>query len=112
MAKSHRRGAAAERRIAHELGGARTGNTGKATADVTAGLLVVEVKERATLPAWLKAAIGQAVTAAAGSEKIPLAILHEGGQPYREALVLMRLGDFQAWLGSNKSTESTVSSPK
>ena len=79
MAKSHRRGAAAERRIAHELGGARTGNTGKATADVTAGLLVVEVKERATLPAWLKAAMGQAVSAA-GSDKLPVAILHEGGQ--------------------------------
>ena len=111
MAKSHRRGAAAERRIAHELGGARTGNTGKATADVTAGLLVVEVKERATLPAWLKAAVGQAVTAA-GSEKIPLAILHEGGQPYAQALVVLRLCDFQAWLGSETSTESTAFDPK
>lgn len=101
MTKSHRRGAAAERRIAHELGGARTGNTGKAAADVTAGFLVVEVKERATLPAWLKAAMGQAVTAA-GSEKLPVAILHEGGQPYAQALVVLRLCDFQAWLSANK----------
>ena len=107
MAKSHRRGAAAERRIAHELGGARTGNTGKATADVTAGFLVVEVKERAELPAWLKAAMGQAVSAA-GSDKLPVAILHEGGQPYKEALVLLRLCDFQAWLASEKSSQSTL----
>ena len=107
MAKSHRRGAAAERRIAHELGGARTGNTGKAAPDVTAGFLVVEVKERAELPAWLKAAMGQAVRAA-GSDKLPVAILHEGGQPYKEALVLLRLCDFQAWLASEKSSQSTL----
>ena len=101
MAKSHRRGAAAERRIAHELGGQRTGNTGKATADVTAGFLVVEVKARAALPAWLKAAVGQAVTAA-GSDKLPVAVLHETGQPYAGALVVLRLCDFQAWLTQEK----------
>ena len=101
MSKSHRRGAAAERRIARELGGARTGNTGKASPDVTAGFLVVEVKARATLPAWLKAAVGQAVTAA-GSDKLPVAVLHETGQPYAGALVVLRFCDFQAWLAQEK----------
>lgn len=97
MGQSHRRGAAAERRIAHELGGARTGNTGKASPDVTAGFVVAEVKARASLPAWLTKAMSQAVNAA-GAEKLPVAILHEQGQPYAEALVILRLCDFQAWL--------------
>lgn len=109
MAKSHRRGAAAERRIAHELGGARTGNTGKASPDVTAGFVVAEVKARASLPAWLKAAIGQAVSAA-GPDRLPVAILHEQGQPYKEALVLCRLCDFQAWLGA-KGADSDLIKP-
>lgn len=97
MATSYQKGKRAERRIAHELGGARTGNTGRASADVTAGWLVVEVKERAELPGWLTRAMGQAV-AAAGPDQLPAAVLHETGQPYAQSLVLLRLCDFQAWL--------------
>lgn len=102
MASSHRRGAAAERRIAHELGGQRTGNRGRAAPDVVAGAdgwLVVEVKQRASLPAWLKRAVGQAV-ANAGPSQMPVAVLHEAGTPYTGALVVMRLCDFQDWHGA------------
>lgn len=97
-ASSHRRGAAAERRIARELGGQRTGNRGRAAPDVVAGWLVVEVKQRAQLPAWLKHAVGQAV-ASAGPSQMPVAVLHEAGTPYAGALVVMRLADFQDWHG-------------
>jgi len=99
---NHARGAAAERRIAHELGGQRTGNRGRAAPDVVAGAdgwLVVEVKQRAQLPAWLKRAVGQAV-ASAGPSQMPVAVLHEAGTPYAGALVVMRLSDFQDWHGA------------
>ena len=98
------KGKRAERRIAAELGGQRTGNTGRASPDVTAGgFLVVEVKERAALPAWLKRAMGQA-TAAAGPGELPAAVLHETGQAYGQSLVLLRLCDFQAWLVASHET--------
>ena len=100
------KGKRAERRIAAELGGQRTGNTGRASPDVTAGgFLVVEVKERASLPAWLKRAIAQA-TAAAGPGELPAAVLHETGQAYSQSLVLLRLCDFQAWLMASHDAPS------
>ena len=61
MGIAHDRGARAERAAARLLGGVRTGNRGAAAADVTVGdWAVVEVKSRATLPAWLKHAVHQA----------------------------------------------------
>lgn len=101
MTSNSRRGAHAERRIARELGGQRVGNRGQAAPDVVAqdGWLVVEVKQRATLPAWLGHAVGQAV-ASAGPSQLPLTVLHEAGTPYAGALVVMRLADFQAWFCS------------
>lgn len=101
MATGRAKGKRLERRIAHELGGQRTGNTGTAAPDVVAGhggWLVVECKERGSLPAWLLHAMGQAA-AAAGPAQLPVAILHETGQPYAGALVVMRLADFQSWFG-------------
>lgn len=101
MGSNHRRGAHAERRIARELGGQRVGNRGQAAPDVVAqgGWLVVEVKQRANLPAWLGHAVGQAV-ASAGPSQLPVAILHEAGTPYAGALVVMRLADFRDWFCS------------
>lgn len=98
MASNSRRGAAAERRIARELGGQRVGNRGRAAPDVVAqdGWLVVEVKQRAKLPAWIAHAVGQAA-ASAGPSQLPVAIFHEAGTPYAGALVVMRLADFQDW---------------
>lgn len=101
MASNSRRGAHAERRIARELGGQRVGNRGRAAPDVVAqdGWLVVEVKQRANLPAWLGHAVGQAV-ASAGPSQLPVTVLHEAGTPYAGALVVLRLADFQDWFCS------------
>ena len=98
MVTNYQRGAAAERRIASELNGHRTGNTGKASADVRTAWLAVEVKERSSLPAWLKRAVAQAV-GAAGVSWLGIAVLHEAGERYDDALVVMRLGDFRDWFG-------------
>jgi len=83
----------AERKTAALLGGERVGPTGRATADVITDWAAVEVKHRKTLPKWLKGAVGQAV-AAAGPRQSPMAVLHEKGQRYTEALVVMRMCDF------------------
>ena len=101
MASNSRRGAHAERRIARELGGQRVGNRGRAAPDVVAqdGWLVVEVKQRAKLPAWIAHAVGQAV-GSAGPSQLPVAIFHEAGTPYAGALVVLRLADFQDWFCS------------
>jgi len=99
MAGNHRKGARAERRIAHELGGRRVGNTGQATPDVIAGRngwLIAEVKERAKLPAWIGRALAQA-RSAAGPSQLGIAVLHETGSAYRDALVVMTLADFRDW---------------
>jgi hypothetical protein len=87
---------AVERRIARILGGRRVGNRGKATSDIDHFWLAPEVKHRKNLPAWIKDAIGQAV-AAAGKNKLPLAILHERDKPWQEDFVVLRLGDFVDW---------------
>lgn len=98
VATNYQRGAAAERRIASELSGKRTGNTGRAAADVRTTWLAVEVKARRSLPAWLKHAVSQAV-GAAGPTWLGIAVLHEHGERYDDALVVMRLGDFRDWFG-------------
>jgi len=87
----------AERAIAKRLGGQRLGATGRATADVQTAWLSVEVKSRKSLPLWLKDALAQASNGA--SERLPIVILHEAGQRHSDDLVLMRLGDFEAWFG-------------
>lgn len=96
---NYRRGRRLEQAIAKFLGGRRMGNTGLATADVEVGeWLVVEVKQRKRLPAWIKKALAQAIHSAE-SHQLPVAILHEQYQPYDESLVVMRMADFCAWFG-------------
>lgn len=102
MAIQHRRGAEAERAAARLLGGVRTGNRGRAAADVTVGdWAVVEVKARRSLPAWLKHAVAQteAEAARAVSPKLPIVQLHEFGGRVVDDLVVMRAGEFRAWYG-------------
>jgi len=89
---------AVERAIAKRLGGRRVGCAGEATADVITNWLAVEVKTRKTLPRWLLAAIGQAV-GAADDGRLPILVLHEKGRRHDDDLVVLRLGDFQAWFG-------------
>ena len=85
----------AERRIADLLGGRRVPVTGRQRGDVpdvAHQSLSVEVKSRKTLPAWIEDALQQA-EASAGATQTPVAVLHQRGQRYREALVVMRLKD-------------------
>lgn len=102
MGIEHRRGANAERAAAKFLGGVRTGNTGRAAADVTVGdWAVVEVKARRALPAWLKHAVAQVESEAARavSPRLAFVQIHELGGRVVDDLVVMRAGEFRAWFG-------------
>jgi len=90
-----------ERATARALGGTRTGNRGRAAADVTSSWCVVECKERAALPQWLTGAMRQAEDAAMRytSPRLPLLVLHEKGGRRADDLVMMRLSEFRSWYG-------------
>ena len=75
-----------------------TGRQRGDTPDVAHPWLSVEVKHRKSLPVWLLDAMDQA-RAAARSDQLPCAILHEAGRRHDDNLVLVRLGDFTAWFG-------------
>lgn len=102
MAIQHDRGARAERQTAKALGGKRSGNVGRAVADVVGDGFVAEVKEREQLPKWQREALEQAERAAAmfTHPMRALVVLHENGRPYAEDWVLMRRGDYEVWHGS------------
>ncbi len=88
----------AERAIADHLGGQRIPITGRAGPDVVSDWLAVEVKTRKALPKWLVEAVAQAVSGADG--RLPIVVLHALGQRYSDALVIMRLADFEDWYGA------------
>ncbi len=102
MAIQHDRGARAERRTAKALGSRRTGNGGKAAADVVGDGFVAEVKARKKLPQWQRHALEQAELAAATytSPMRALVVLHEEGGRYVDDWVLMRRGEYEVWHGS------------
>lgn len=81
---------ATERRVARILGGVRIPITGRTGPDIVHEEIAIEVKERATLPAWLEKAFEQARDGA----KPRVVVLHRKGRRWREDVVLMRLGDF------------------
>lgn len=91
---------AAERAIAAKMNGERTSNQGlgSAVADVLTESYAVEVKHRAALPGWLLNAVAQARRNAPRG-KTPLVVLHEAGSRYDDALVVVRLADFQELWG-------------
>lgn len=94
---------ATERRTAAILGGHRTGvsrqRESAGVPDVDAGWIVAEVKHRKALPVWIHNAMAQA-RAAARSNQLPIAVLHEAGQRHADNLVLLRLADFRDWFGN------------
>jgi hypothetical protein len=81
-----------EREIAAALGGVRLPNSGRGQPDVLAGNLAVQVKTRATLPAWLVAALDQAARDATttGPDAVPVVILSavRAGRKARRVVVL------------------------
>ncbi len=92
---------ATERRIAALLGGRRVPVSGRGRGDqpdIAHPWLALEVKDRATLPAWLLDALAQA-EASATPAQLPLAVLHRGGDRHDQALVVLRLADFVNWFG-------------
>jgi len=95
---ARRRGKEAERAVARKLGGQRVGNTGRATCDVRAGRLAVECKARKALPSWLVDAVSQAHANAAPGQ-LAVVVLHETGQRYDDALVVVRLSEWHEWYG-------------
>jgi hypothetical protein len=85
-----------ERKIAELLGGRRVPVSGRQRGDVPDvyhPALSIEVKARKCIPAWIQDAMKQA-EASARYGQLPVAVLHQSGQRYRDALVLVRLGDF------------------
>lgn len=91
----------AERITARDLGGARTGNTGRPAADAANGWAVCEVKTRKELPKWLKEAVRQAEGAATmyTAARLPLVRLHEVGGRYVDDLIVTTVSAFFAWFG-------------
>ena len=81
-----------------------TGRQRGDTPDVAHPWLSVEVKHRKSLPTWLLDAMDQA-RAAAGSDQLAVSILHEAGRRHDDNLVLVRLGDFREWFGSEVSDD-------
>ena len=85
----------AEREVARRLGGRRVPAPERARGgapDVEHRRLAVEVKHWPALPAWLRGAMAQA-QAASRDGKVPVAVLHERGRPYDDALCVLRLAD-------------------
>ena len=85
-----------ERRVAELLGGTRVPVSGRGRGDapdIAHPALCVEVKSRRTLPVWIKDALVQA-EASAQDPQLPIAVLHEDGDRYAQALVVLRLDDF------------------
>ena len=99
---------ATERAIAARLGGIRVPVSGRQRGDVpdiAHPWLSIEVKHRKTLPAWIHGAMNQA-RAAARSDQLPVAIVHESGRRHASDLVVIRLGDFYDWFGGDGNADS------
>ena len=86
----------AERQVAQQLGGERVKRHGEASPGVVTPHLVVKVKLRKDLPAWIISALLVARSHAKPSQ-LPLAVLKEHGTG--TTLVVMHLPDFEAWFG-------------
>lgn len=107
--RARRRGKADERAVAEYLGGERVPTPGRTRGwapDVEHPWLAIEVKSRARLPVLLVDAMDQAEKSAEWSKrrgkggKLPIVVIHQKGQHFRKALVVMRLGEFVDRFGS------------
>jgi len=99
-ARARRRGKDHERRLAKATGGKRSGNLGRAAADVISGdgWLCIEGKAWTTPPRRVEAALEQAERAA-GPDQLPVAVIHTAGRRSANDLVVMRWGQFVDWFG-------------
>lgn len=91
---------ATERAVARILGGERVPVNGRirgSPPDIEHSCLSLEVKSRRTLPAWLLEALEQATTSSTDG-KLPVAVLHQQGKPYADALCVVRLEDLADYM--------------
>jgi hypothetical protein len=109
----------AERALAKLLGGERVPVTGRARGwapDIKHPWLALEVKTRKRMPLLLATAIDQAEKAAAWclrrgeGARLPVAIIHQDGQHFRNSLLVMRLGDFLDNFGDGRLPEEPPAS--
>ena len=98
----------AERELARRLGGERVPVTGRVRGwapDIDHPLWALEVKTRRTMPVLLAGAMDQAVKAAdwakrrGKGERMPMVIIHQDGQHFDNAMVIVRLKDARDWWG-------------
>lgn len=90
-----------ERKIAELIGGTRVPVTGRQRGDapdIRHRWLSPEVKSYAVRPPSIHDALAQA-RASARNGQLPIAIFHRRGDAYRDAVVLLSLGDFLEWFG-------------
>jgi hypothetical protein len=91
-----------ESRIAELLGGERVPVSGRGDGpDIDHDWLSVEVKSRASVPAWLRKALAQARAAVTSRDQLPVAVIHQAGDRHSSDLVVLSLADFVEWFGGN-----------
>jgi len=91
---TEKRWKAQERRIARALNCIRLKRGGEPGPDLANEVLLVEVKDRTELPAWLLAGLAQSRDSATPRQ---LGILVITSNSTRQALVVMDLEDYRAW---------------
>lgn len=86
-----------ERAIAREVGGERVPITGRVRdqgkPDIDHDRFSIEVKHRKALPSWIKDAVDQSEKSNKDGSKVPIVVLHEKNQKYKDSFVLIRLSD-------------------
>lgn len=100
---------ACERAVARLLGGERVPVNGRirgSAPDISHERLSLEVKSRKSVPAWLTEALQQA-TASSRDGRLPVAVIHEQGGPYADALCVMRLADFAGHMAGSDTEGNT-----
>ena len=98
MATPHSKAYAYEKRLAKRLKGKRIIDQSKGDCDIVSSWLCVEAFQKA-IPDYLKEEVMQAVRASAkrGWKHMPITVWREKGKKDDEALVVIRLCDWEAW---------------
>ena len=94
-----------EREMRKALHLERDVHLGEEGADGRNEWLVVELKCRKKLPAWIIAAVMQAIERSTPSQ-LPIAILHEKGTRHSIDLVVMVREDFETWFGKGDAAQA------
>jgi predicted ATP-grasp superfamily ATP-dependent carboligase len=95
------RGKRAERAVAERLNGTRLGTLSGVDVVTDDGTWAIEVKSRKAFVAekWMKQSIKNAKKG-----RTPLVVVHVQGKQHSDDLVLIRLKDWEAWMGEISGT--------